>query len=102
LTILLFQTEFSKDDWQMKQKLDAWWETVDVMWLSAIFLASMLGTVVSAATLKWGMMYYGELGFAARMAISLAATAAYALVVVVVFYTFFPETKTALQRIWRK
>ncbi|MCL4261778.1 MAG: hypothetical protein KJ069_01115 [Anaerolineae bacterium] len=86
----------------MKKKLNAWWETVDVMLLSAIFLASMLGTVVSAVILKWGMLYYGELGFAARLAVSLTATAAYALVVVAVFFAFFPETKTVLQRIWRK
>ena len=89
----------------MKQKIEAWWGNVsvqDMLWWVAIFLATMLGTAVSAAILKWGMLAYGELGVPARLAVSLAATAAYALVVVAVFYTFFPETKTALQRIWRK
>jgi hypothetical protein len=71
--------------------------------VAAIFLASMLGTAVSGAILKWGMLQYGELGVEARMAVSLVATAAYGLVVIGVFYAFFPETKLALQRIfWRK
>ncbi|HRQ38182.1 MAG TPA: hypothetical protein PLD25_09730 [Chloroflexota bacterium] len=89
----------------MKRKIETWWQTVwtqQGMWLAAIFLASFLGTAVSGAILKLGMVYYGELGLAARLAVSLAATAVYALVVVAVFYAFFPETKTALQRIWRK
>ncbi len=89
----------------MKQKIQAWWENVspqDIMWWAAIFLATMLGTAVSAAILKWGMIAFGEWGALARLAVSLAATMAYSLVVVAVFYAFFPETKTALQRIWRK
>lgn len=89
----------------MKRKLEMWWQTVMTqqgMWLAAIFLASFLGTAVSGAILKWGMYTYSEWGALARLAVSLAATMAYALVVVVVFYAFFPETKTALQRIWRK
>lgn len=88
----------------MKQKFEMWWKNVsmqDVLWWAAIFLATMLGTAVSGAIFRWGMLTYGELGALARLAISLAATAAYALVVIVVFYLFFPETKTALQRMWR-
>ncbi len=89
----------------MKRKIKTWWQTLSTqqgLWLAAIFLASFLGTAVSGAILKWGMISYGEWGALARLAVSLAATAAYALVVVAVFYAFFPETKTALQRIWRK
>jgi len=88
----------------MKWKVQAWVDLLrnqDKTMTTAIFLAAMLGTAVSGAILKWGMAQYGELGVEARMAVSLAATAAYGLVVVGVFYVFFPETKLALQRIWR-
>ena len=88
----------------MKRKIQAWAELFlkqDKTMATAIFLAAMLGTAVSGAILKWGMLQYGELGVEARMAVSLVATAAYGLVVIGVFYAFFPETKLALQRIWR-
>lgn len=76
--------------------------TQDIMWLSAIFLASLLGTAVSGSILKWGLVEFGALGSAAKLAVSLGATLAYGIVVLVVFYAFFPETKLALKRIWKK
>ena len=76
--------------------------TKDVIWLSAIFLASLLGTAVSGLILKWGLSQFGELGSIAKLAVSLGATAAYGGVVFVIFYAFFPETKLALKQIWKK
>jgi len=76
--------------------------TQDIMWLFAIFLASLLGTAVSGLILKWGLTEYGDLGGAAQLAVSLGATVAYAGVVFAVFYALFPETKVALQRILNK
>lgn len=76
--------------------------TQDIMWMSAIFLSSLLGTAVSGFILKWGLAEFGGLGGTARLAVSLGATFAYASVVLAVFYAFFPETKLALKRIWKK
>jgi len=70
--------------------------------MGAIFLASLLGTAVSGMILKWGLMEYGDLGGAAKLAVSLAATAVYGGVVIAVFYVFFPETKLILKRIFNK
>jgi hypothetical protein len=74
----------------------------DVMWLSAVFLASLLGTAVSGLVLKWGLTEFGQMGSTAKLAVSLGATAAYGGSVILVFYVFFPETKLALKRIWKK
>lgn len=89
----------------MLKKVQTWYESLttnDVLWLSAIFLASLLGTAVSGLILKWGMTEYGDLGGLAKLAVSLAATLAYGGVVLAVFYAFFPETKLALKRIWNR
>ena len=76
--------------------------TKDMLWLTTIFLASLLATAVSGLILKWGMAHYGEENILARITVSIVATAAYAVVVLVVFNTFFPETKMALKQLWRK
>lgn len=87
------------------KKIQAWYQslsTKDFVWLSAIFLASLLGTAVSGLVLKWGMTEYGDWGWTAKLAVSLGATLAYGGVVLAIFYAFFPETKLALKRIWHK
>ncbi len=76
--------------------------TQDVMWMSAIFLASLMGTAVSGFILKWGLTEFGEMGGMARLAVTLGATVAYGCVVFAIFYAFFPETKLAFKRIWKK
>lgn len=87
------------------KRFQEWMQTLstqDVTWMSAIFLASLMGTAVSGLILKWGLTEFGDMGGIAKLAVSLGATAAYGCVVLVIFYAFFPETKLALKRIWKK
>lgn len=85
------------------KKFNRWYEslsTEDVRWYMTIFTTALLGTLVSSLVLKWGMYSFGELGATARLAVSLAATTAYAAVIVVVFYILLPDARLAFKRIW--
>ena len=87
------------------KRFQEWMQTLstqDVMWMSAIFLASLMGTAVSGLILKWGLSEFGAMGGIAKLIVSLGATVAYGCVVFAIFYAFFPETKLALKRIWKK
>ena len=70
----------------------------ETLWLTAIFLSAMLGTMVSSAILQWGLSTYH--GVAAKLVICLLATSAYGGAVISVFYALFPETRLALKRIF--
>ena len=87
------------------KRFQEWTETLstkDVIWMSAIFLASLMGTAVSGLILKWGLTEFGAMGGVAKLAVSLGATVAYGCIVIAIFYVFFPETKLALKRMWKK
>ena len=84
------------------EKWQRWLENLSAeerLWLTAVFISAMLGTMVSSAILQWGLSTYDGVG--AKLAICLLATAAYGGVVVSVFYAMFPETRLALKRIFR-
>ena len=68
----------------------------ETLWLTAVFLSAMLGTMVSSAILQWGLSTYH--GVVAKLVICLLATSAYGGAVISVFYVLFPETRLALKR----
>ncbi|MCA9946366.1 MAG: hypothetical protein KC449_22940 [Anaerolineales bacterium] len=70
----------------------------ETLWLTAVFLSAMLGTMVSSAILQWGLSTYH--GVVAKLVICLLATSAYGGAVISVFYVLFPETRLALKRIF--
>ncbi|MCB9006731.1 MAG: hypothetical protein H6656_05080 [Ardenticatenaceae bacterium] len=70
----------------------------ETLWLTAVFLSAMLGTMVSSAILQWGLSTYH--GVVAKLVICLLATSAYGGAVISVFYALFPETRLALKRIF--
>ena len=74
--------------------------TEDSLWLTAVFISSMLGTITSSAILHWGLSLYSNDGVLAQLAVCFLATAAYGGIVVSVFYVMFPETRMALKRIF--
>jgi hypothetical protein len=83
------------------KKWQHWLENLsadETLWLTAIFISAMLGTIVSSTILRWGLSAYD--GVVAKLAICILATAAYGGVVVSVFYVMFPETRMALKRIF--
>lgn len=83
------------------KKWQHWLENLSAeesLWLTAVFVSAMLGTMVSSAILQWGLSVYDGVG--AKLAICLLATAAYGGVVVSVFYALFPETRLAIKRIF--
>ena len=85
----------------MMKKWQLWVESLsheDQMWLTAVFVAAMLGTMVSSAILQWGLSTYH--GVVAKLVICLLATSAYGGAVISVFYALFPETRLALKRIF--
>jgi hypothetical protein len=85
------------------KKFNHWYQNlsvVDVTWYMAIFVTAMLGTLVSGLVLRWGMENFGDQGPLARLGASLAATAAYAAVGLVVFYAVSPKVRLALKRFW--
>ena len=83
------------------KKWQNWLENLSAeqtLWLTAVFISAMLGTIVSSTILRWGLSAYD--GVVAKLAICILATAAYGGVVVSVFYVMFPETRMALKRIF--
>lgn len=85
------------------KKWQQWLEnlsTEEVMWLTAVFLSAMLGTMTSTVILRWGLSTFGDDGILAQLGICLLATAAYGGVVALVFYVLFPETRLAFKRIF--
>lgn len=83
------------------KKWQYWLENLsaeETLWLTAVFISAMLGTMVSSAILQWGLSTYEGVG--AKLAICLLATAAYGGAVVSVFYVLFPETRLSLKRIF--
>ena len=85
----------------MMKKWQHWLKNLsadEVLWLTAVFISAMLGTMVSSAILRWGLSAYDGVG--EKLAICLLATASYGGAVVSVFYIMFPETRTAVKRIF--
>jgi hypothetical protein len=83
------------------KKWQNWLENLSAeqtLWLTAVFISAMLGTIVSSTILRWGLSAYD--GVVAKLAICILATAAYGGVVVSVFYVMFPEMRMALKRIF--
>ncbi|MBK8902198.1 MAG: hypothetical protein IPM53_13515 [Anaerolineaceae bacterium] len=74
--------------------------TEELMWLTAVFISAMLGTIVSTVILRWGLSTFSKDGVLAQLGVCLLATAAYGGVVAVVFYALFPETRLAFKRIF--
>jgi cellobiose-specific phosphotransferase system component IIC len=84
------------------KKFNEWLNNLDsneILWLAAIFLAAMLGTLLSGLVLKAGMESFGGEDVLVNLLISLVATIVYAAVVLAVFSVLFPETIPALKRI---
>ncbi len=84
------------------KKFNEWYQNLslaEMSWLVTIFVTALLGTLVSGVVLKWGMASFGEVSLLARLTVSLAATAAYAAVVVILFYVLIPDMRVAVKRI---
>lgn len=87
----------------MIRKWQYWLENLsgeERLWLTAVLLAAMLGTMVSSTILRWGLSYYGHSGFLAQLMVCLLATAAYGVAAGSVFYILFPEKRVALKRLF--
>lgn len=70
------------------------------LWLTAVLVAAMLGTMVSSLILRWGLSYYGHSGFLAQLIVCVLATAAYGVAAGSVFYVLVPETRLAFKRLF--
>jgi uncharacterized BrkB/YihY/UPF0761 family membrane protein len=80
-----------------------WLENISAeqkLWLTAVFISVMAGTILSSIILQWGMSHYGNDGILAQLAVCLLSTLAYGGIVVAVFYTLIPETRPVLKRIF--
>ncbi len=87
----------------MMKKWQQWLENLsdeDRLWLTAVFVAAMLGTMASSMFLSWGLHYYAHAGVLARLFVCLLATAVYALAAGSVFYILFPEKRVAFKRLF--
>lgn len=87
----------------MMKKWQVWLENLsdeDRLWLTAVLVAAMLGTLVSSTILRWGLSYYGHSGALAQLIVCLLATTSYGVATFSVFYIMFPEKRTALKRIF--
>jgi len=85
------------------KKWQHWLENLsaeETLWLTAVFISAMLGTMVSSAILRWGLNLYSNSGVLAQLGVCFLATAAYGGVVALVFYVLFPETRLAFKRIF--
>jgi len=85
------------------KRFNEWYQNLSVeqvTWLVAILVTAMVGTLASAVVLNWGMSAFENDGVWAQLAVSAAATAVYAVSVVVIFAIFFPtEMRLALKRL---
>lgn len=71
----------------------------DINWLAAIFLSTTLGTMLSALVMKLGLELYSGESWFVRLGVSLAATAVYAGIVVLIFYWLFPKSRPVFKRL---
>ncbi len=72
----------------------------ELTWLTAVFLSTMLGTLVSSGILQWGLNAVSSGGVMAKLAVCLLATAAYAGAVILVFSVLLPQTRVAFKRLF--
>jgi phosphotransferase system glucose/maltose/N-acetylglucosamine-specific IIC component len=71
----------------------------EVISLTTILMASMLGTMGSGAFLKWALAQnIGTTG--ERLALSLVATMVYAVIIFITFYLLMPKSRLAFRKIW--
>lgn len=85
------------------KKWQQWLENLsaeEALWLIAIFVAAMLGTMVSGITLRWGLSNFGNHGVLAQLAVCILATAVYGGIAVAVFYVLLPESRLVFKRIF--
>jgi uncharacterized membrane protein len=85
------------------KKWQHWLENLSaeqISWLTAVFVSAMLGTILSALILQWGMSEYGDKGFLAQLIVCTVSTLAYGAAVVAVFYTLIPDTRPNFKRIF--
>ena len=87
----------------MIKKWQVWLENLSGegrLWLTAVLLAAMLGTMVSSMILRWGLSYYGHSGFLAELIVCLLATTAYGVAAGSVFFFLFPDKRLAFKRLF--
>lgn len=87
----------------MMKKWQHWLENLsaeETLWLTAVFISAMLGTMVSSIILRWGLNKYSDSGVLVQLGVCFLATAAYGGVVALVFYVLFPETRMTFKRIF--
>lgn len=71
----------------------------EVISLTTILMASMLGTLGSGTFLKWALAN-GVNTPAERLALSLVATLLYAVIIFITFYLLMPKSRLAFKKIW--
>ncbi|MCA9873658.1 MAG: hypothetical protein KC441_08385 [Anaerolineales bacterium] len=85
------------------KRFNNWYHSLSmeqITWLAVIFITTIVGTLASSTVLKLGMSAFENAGVWAQLMVSLAATAVYAIIVVVVISIFFPkEMRLALKRL---
>lgn len=74
-------------------------QDLDLHYLGAVFLASMLGSVSLTTLLQFSTEPGAPLTLEARIALTLAGLVLYAVVVWLTFYVMVPDARPALRRI---
>lgn len=74
-------------------------QDLDIHYLGAVFLASMLGSVSLTTLLQFSTEPGAPLALEARIALTLAGIVLYAVVVWLTFYVMVPDARPALRRI---
>lgn len=82
----------------MKKQL----QDLNLQYLGAIFLASMLGSLSLTALLQLAVEPGVPLALEARIALTLAGLVVYAAVLWLTFYIMIPDARPALRRIGRR
>lgn len=77
-------------------------QNLNLNYLSAVFLASLFGSLSVTALLQWLTTPGQPVSVLARTAITLAAIILFAAIVWTTFYIVVPEYRPALRRLLRK
>lgn len=69
-------------------------------YLLSIFLSTALGSAGTTAFIRWSTTAGMEVEWIGRLLLTLGATLIYMVTVILVFYVFSPQSRSALRRIF--